>query len=115
MDRLLMTIGFTESKADSNLFFKVEGGRPVMLMLYVDDLSPTEKVEIIKVARRILVAEFEIKHLGIVLSRNGGVAECIWNLLETRKVCSRDPEEVQDDGLQGHDYTYGIKLETIEC
>ena len=38
MDRLLMTLGFTESKADYSLFFKVEGGRPVMLPLYVDDL-----------------------------------------------------------------------------
>ena len=43
MDNLLMTLGFTESKADSNLYFKVEGGRPVMLMLYVDDLFLTEK------------------------------------------------------------------------
>jgi len=31
-----MALGFTESKADSNLFFKVEGGRPVMLLLCVD-------------------------------------------------------------------------------
>ena len=30
----------------------------------------------------------------------------------TREVCSRDPEEVQDDGL--HDQTYGIKPEAIE-
>ena len=29
----------------------------------------------------------------------------------TRKVCSRDPKEVQDDAL--HDHTYGIKLEVI--
>ena len=43
MDRLPMTLGFTESKADSNLYFKVEGGRPVMLMLYVDDLFLIEK------------------------------------------------------------------------
>ena len=33
-----MTLGFTESKSDSNLCFKVEGGRPVMLMLCVDAL-----------------------------------------------------------------------------
>ena len=26
----------------------------------------------------------------------------------------RDLEEVQDDGLQGHDNTYGIKPEAIE-
>ena len=32
----------------------------------------------------------------------------------TREVCIRDPEEVQDDGLQGHDHTYGIKAEAIE-
>ena len=31
------------------------------------------------------------------------------------EVCSRDPEEVQDDGLQGHDYTYGIEPKAIEC
>ena len=38
-----MTLGFTESKEDSNLCFKVEGERPVMLLLYVDDLFLTEK------------------------------------------------------------------------
>ena len=82
MDRLLMTLGFTKSNVDSNLFFKVEGERLVMLLLCVDGL----------------------------LSRHGSVA----NLLGTREVCSRDPEEVQDDGLQGHDHTYGIKTEATE-
>ena len=43
MDSLLMNLGFTKSKADSNLFFKVEGGRPMMLLLYVDDLFLIEK------------------------------------------------------------------------
>ena len=38
-----MTLGFTESKVDSNLFLKVEGGILVMLLLYVDDLFLTEK------------------------------------------------------------------------
>ena len=76
-----MALGFTGSKADSNLYFKVEGGRPVMLMLCVDAL----------------------------FSRHGGVAECGWNLPRTREVCNRDLEEVQDDGLQGHDHTYGIE------
>ena len=38
-----MTLGFTESKADSNLYFKVEGETPVMLLSYVDDLFMTEK------------------------------------------------------------------------
>ena len=37
-----MTLGFTESKGDSNVCFKVEGGIPVMLWLYFDDLFLTE-------------------------------------------------------------------------
>ena len=86
MGRLLMTVGFTESEADSNLCLKVEGRRLVMLLLCVDAL----------------------------FSRHGGVAECGWNLPQTREVCSRDPEEIWDDGLQGHDNTYGIEHETIE-
>ena len=36
------------------------------------------------------------------------MVECGWNLPWTREVCSRDPEEIQDDGMQGHDHTYGI-------
>ena len=68
-----MTLFFTESKADSNLCFKVEGKKPVMLLLCVDAL----------------------------FSRHGGVTECGWNLPQTWEVCNRDPEEVQDDGLQG--------------
>ena len=43
MNNLLMALGFTKSKEDSNLFFKVEGGRPVILLLYVDDLFLTKK------------------------------------------------------------------------
>ena len=38
-----MALGFTKSKVDSNLFFKVEDGRPMMLLLYVDDLFLIEK------------------------------------------------------------------------
>ena len=87
IDRLLMNLGFTESKVDSNLCFKVEGGRPVMLLLCVDAL----------------------------FSRHGGVAECGWNIPWAMEVCSRGPEEVQDDGMQGHDHTYGIEPKSIEC
>ena len=55
-----MALGFTESKEDSDLCFKVEGGRLVMLLLYVDDLFLTE------VARRRLGAEFEMKDLDMM-------------------------------------------------
>ena len=37
-----------------------------MLLLYVVDMFLTEKEELIKVARRRLVAEFEMKYLGMV-------------------------------------------------
>ena len=81
-----MALGFTESKADSNFYFKVEGERPVMLLLCVDTL----------------------------FSRYGGVAEYRWSLPWTREVCSRDPKEVWDDGLQDYGHTYGIELEAVE-
>ena len=56
-----MTLGFTESKEDSNLCFKVEGKRPVMFLLYVYDLFLTGKEELISDAIRKLAVEFEIK------------------------------------------------------
>ena len=65
MDRLLMTLGFTKSKVNSNLCFKVEGEIPVMLMLCVD-----------------------------ALSRCGCVVEYRVNPPWTRELYSRDPEEV---------------------
>ena len=55
-----MTLGFTESKEDSNLFVKVEGGRPMMLLLYVYDLF------LMEVARRRLAVEFEMKDLDMM-------------------------------------------------
>ena len=54
MDSFLMSLGFTKSKYDSNLYLNTKDGRPVMLLLYVDDLFPIGKEEINKVARRIL-------------------------------------------------------------
>ena len=48
MDRLLMNLGFTDSKVDSSLCFNVEGEIPVMLLLYVDDLFLIEKRKSLK-------------------------------------------------------------------
>ena len=70
-----MDLGFTGSKEYSNLCFKVEGGRPVMLLLYVNDLLLTEK-------RNSLKLHY---YLGMEVRQN---------LPGTREVCSRDPEEV---------------------
>ena len=38
IDGFLSSLGFTKSKVDSNLYYKVEDGNPVILLLYVDDL-----------------------------------------------------------------------------
>ena len=77
----------------------------MMLLLHVDDLFLTEKEELIKVARRILAAEFEMKELDMMHYFLGME---VW----TRDVCNRDLEEVQDHGL--HDHTYGIEPKAIE-
>lgn len=37
----IMKLGFTRSEADLNLYFKVENDRPLILVLYVDDLFLT--------------------------------------------------------------------------
>ena len=73
-----------------------------MLLLYVNDLLLTKK----RNSRRRLAVEFKMKDLGMMHYVLGME---VW----TWEVCSKDPEEVQDDGL--HDHTYGIEPEVIEC
>ena len=68
MDGFLISLGFTKSKVDSNIYFKVEGGRPVILLLYVDDMFPTGEDELIADAKRRLVAEFNMKDLGMIIT-----------------------------------------------
>ena len=41
IDSFISSLGFTKSKEDSNLCYKVEDGNPVKLLLYVDDLFVT--------------------------------------------------------------------------
>ena len=38
IDSFLSNLGFTKSKANSNLYYKIEDGNLVILLLYVDDL-----------------------------------------------------------------------------
>ena len=90
-----MALSFTESKVDSNLYIKVEGKRPVMLPLYVDDLFLTGKEELFKVARRRFAAKLEIKDLGMMHYFLG---------MEVWK---------NEDGIS-HGQTYGIEPEAIE-
>ena len=61
-----MSLGFTKSKADSNLYYKVEGDRPVLLLLYVDDLFLTGEEALISETKKKLSSEFEMKDLGLM-------------------------------------------------
>ena len=41
IDNFLTTLGFTKSKVDPKLYFKVIDDEPIILLLYVDDLFLT--------------------------------------------------------------------------
>ena len=60
-----MSLGFTKSKVDSNLYFKVEDGILVTFLLYVDELFLTGEEELIKYASRRLSTLIEMKDLGM--------------------------------------------------
>ena len=62
-----MSLGFTKSKEDSNLYFKVEGRSLVMLLIYVDDLFLMGENKVIEDAkRRLYITEFEMKDVGMM-------------------------------------------------
>jgi hypothetical protein len=64
IDSFLMSLGFTKSKVDPNLYFKIENDGPVILLLYVDDLFLTDEENLITDCKKKLAAEFEMKDLG---------------------------------------------------
>ena len=66
IDSFLSSLGFTKSKADSNLYYKVEYCNPVMLLLYVDELFVIGIDGLIVDTKRKLAAEFEMKDLGMM-------------------------------------------------
>ena len=63
IDSFLMSLGFTKSKADLNLYYKVVDGDQVILLLYVDDLFLTGEEKLILDSKRKLVVQFEMKDL----------------------------------------------------
>ena len=66
MDSFLTSFGFTKSKAGSNIYYKVEEGNPVILLLYVDDMFVTGEDGLIADTKRKLAAEFEMKDFGMM-------------------------------------------------
>jgi hypothetical protein len=66
IDGYLMSLGFTKSDADPNLYYKVVDGDPLILVLYVDDLFLTGAERLIVGCKRELASEFEMKDLGLM-------------------------------------------------
>ena len=65
IDRFFMSLGFTKSKIDPNLYFKVMDDDPVIFLLYVDDLFLTGNDKQIVECKKKLTTEFEMKDLGL--------------------------------------------------
>jgi hypothetical protein len=66
IDSFLTSLGFTKSKADSNLYFKIMNNEPVLLLLYVDDLFLTGEENLITKCKNRLSSKFEMKDLGLM-------------------------------------------------
>ena len=66
IDSFLSSLGFTKTKADSNLYYKVEEGNPVILLLYVDGMFVTGVDGLNADMKRNLTTEFEMKDLGMM-------------------------------------------------
>jgi hypothetical protein len=61
-----MRLGLINSKAYSNLYFKVMDNEPVILLLYVDDLFLTGEENLITECKKKLASKFEMKDLGLI-------------------------------------------------
>jgi hypothetical protein len=66
IDSFLMSLGFTKSKSDSNLYLKIMNNETVILLLYVDDLFLTGEEKLINECKRRLTSKFEMKDLGLI-------------------------------------------------
>ena len=66
IDDFLISLGFTKSKADSNLYYKVKDDGLVILLLYVDDIFLIGKEKLISECKKKLATEFEMKYLGMM-------------------------------------------------
>jgi hypothetical protein len=64
LDSFLMSLGFSKSNIDPNLYFKIENDGTIILLLYVDELFLTEEEHLITDCKKNLSIEFEMKDLG---------------------------------------------------
>ena len=66
IDSYFTKLGFTKSEADANLYHIMVEGKPLMIVLYVDDLILTGDDQLIKSCKKDLAREFEMKDMGLM-------------------------------------------------
>jgi hypothetical protein len=66
IDGYLMSLGFSESVVDANLYYKVDNGESLILILYVDDLFLIGAEHLITWCKHELASEFELKDLKLM-------------------------------------------------
>ena len=60
-----MSLEFTKSDADPNLYYKVVNDETLILVLYVDDLFLIGNEKLILWCKKKLTSEFKMKDLGL--------------------------------------------------
>jgi hypothetical protein len=66
IDGYLMSLGFSKSVFDPNLYYHIVGDECMILVLYVDDLFLTGSESLIFECKHALTSEFEMKYLGMM-------------------------------------------------
>ena len=66
IDGFLISLGFTKSKEDSNLYYKFEEDGILSLLLYVDDLFFIGEDKSIIECKKRLATKFKMKDLGMM-------------------------------------------------
>jgi hypothetical protein len=66
IDNYLIRIGFSKSRADPNIYYKVVNNALVILLLYVDDLFLIGEEYFIIQCKKELASQFDMKDLGLM-------------------------------------------------
>eukprot|EP00253_Pinus_taeda_P027892 PITA_27892 len=66
IDNYFTGLGFTKSEANANLYHIMVEGKPLIIVLYVDDLILTGDDQLIKSCKEDLAREFKMKDIGLM-------------------------------------------------
>jgi hypothetical protein len=66
MDEFLMSLDFSKSDVDPNLYDHIVGNECLILVMYVDDLFLTNSERLIVECKQALTSEFEMKDMDMM-------------------------------------------------